>query len=214
VVGGVNARLWRRLAVATAAAAVGYLRARAVRQATAARRAVRLDEDACLRSYTRAVTIYRPPAEVYAFWRNLPNLARALGRVVRVDEVDDQRSRWVVEEPGGSEVEFLIELLADEPERLLAWRAEDAPVPHEGQVEFARAPGKRGTEVRLSVTCLAGGPAGIEVGPLAGDRVDRLLYDALRRVKQIMEAGEVLTVEGRSSGSQGALPRRLIATGG
>jgi uncharacterized membrane protein len=189
--------------MAATAGAVGYLAARS------ARRAVRTAEDGGRRSYLRAVTIYRPPDEVYAFWRDLPNLGRALGRVVRVDEVDDQRSRWVVEGPGSSEVEFMVEILVDEPERILAWRAEDAPVPHEGRLEFTRAPGARGTEVRLYLTYLPSSRT--VVGPFTGDRVDRLLYDALRRVKQIIEAGEVITVEGQSSGRD-AIPQRLTAT--
>ncbi|NJC81903.1 SRPBCC family protein [Planosporangium mesophilum] len=183
-----NARFWGRVALGAAVGAVGYLAVRSVRVAA----------DGGRRSYLGAVTIYRPPAEVYAFWRDLPNLGRSLGRVVRVDEIDDQRSRWVVEGPGSSEVDFIVELLADEPQRLLAWRADGAPVPHEGRVEFTPAPGDRGTEVRLYVTFTPSGATA--VGPLSGDRVGRLLSDALRRVKQIIEAGEAITAEGRSSG--------------
>jgi uncharacterized membrane protein len=163
---------------------------RSVRRAGATR------ADAGRRTYARAVTIYRPPTEVYAFWRDLPNLAQALGHVVRVDEVDDRRSRWIVEGPGSSEVEFMADILFDEPPRLIEWRADDAPLPHQGRVEFSRAPGGRGTEVRLTVTA-SDGTARAGRAPRSGDR---LLYDALRRVKQIMEAGEVLRVEGQSSG--------------
>jgi uncharacterized membrane protein len=197
----VKAQLWRRVAVGAVAAAVGYLGARAVR------RAIRTEEDGGPRSYLRAVTIYRPPAEVYAFWRDLSNLAGALGHVVRVDEVDDQRSRWIVEGTGSSEVEFMVEILADEPQRLLAWRAQDAPVPHEGRVEFTPAPGGRGTEVRLYLEYL---PFGAEAARFAGEGADRLLYDALRRVKQVLEAGEVITAEGRSTGRDAA-PRQAPA---
>jgi uncharacterized membrane protein len=190
------------VAVGAAAGATGYLVTRAVRRAGRPSRATRVDEDGGgRRSYLRAVTIYRPPADVYGFWRDLPNLGRALGHVVRVDEVDDERSRWIVEGIGGSEVEFMVELLIDEPERRLAWRADDAPVPHEGRLEFTPAPGGRGTEVRLYVTCLA---AGAGAAPHTGDR---LLYDALRRVKQIIEAGEVVTVEDHGSGPDGAWRR-------
>jgi uncharacterized membrane protein len=200
----VNTQLWRRVALGATAGVIGYFGVRAVR------RTPRTDEDGGRRTYARAVTIYRPPAEVYAFWRDLPNLAGTLGHVVRVDEVDDQRSRWIVEGPGSSEVEFMVEILVDEPQRLLAWRAEDAPVPHEGRVEFAPAPGGRGTEVRLYVTYPVGAPTGVEVAPLTADRADRLLYDTLRRVKQVIEAGEVITAEGQSSGRD-AMPQQAIA---
>jgi uncharacterized membrane protein len=202
----VNGQLWRRAAVGVAAGAAGYLAVRAVR------RAARIDEDGGRRSFVRAVTIYRPIAEVYAFWRDLPNLARALGHVVRVDEVDDQRSRWIVEGPGNSEIEFIVEIVVDEPQRVIGWRAENAPLPHEGRVEFGDAPGGRGTEVRLRVTYLpTGSPAADTlVIPLSDDRADRLLYDAVRRVKQIIEAGEVITVDGQSSGRD-ELPQRVPA---
>jgi uncharacterized membrane protein len=204
----VNTQLWRRVAIGAVVGAVGYLGARAVREAT------RIDQDGGRRSYARAVTIYRPAAEVYAFWRDLPNLAGALGHVVRVDEVDDQRSRWIVEGPGSSEVEFMVEILTDEPQRLLGWRAEDAPVPHEGRVEFAPAPGGRGTEVRLYVTYLAGAASGAAIAPLTGDLADRLLYDALRRVKQVIEAGEVITAEGQSSGRDAMAQQAMAPQGG
>jgi uncharacterized membrane protein len=202
------------MAVGAAAGVAGYLTGRAVGRAipTDAIRsgAIRAQEDGGPRSYLRAVTIYRPPSEVYAFWRDLPNLAQALGHVVRVDEVGDRRSRWIVEGPGSSEVEFMVEIVTDEPQRVIEWRADDAPVPHEGRVEFTRAPGGRGTEVRLYVTFLAGAPSGSDIGPLTGDLADRLLYDGLRRVKQIMEAGEVIRVEGQSSGRD-AIPPGVTA---
>jgi uncharacterized membrane protein len=204
----VNTQVWRRVAVGAVVGVVGYLGARAVRQVR------RIDEDGRRRSYLRAVTIYRPAAEVYAFWRDLPNLAGALGHVVRVDEVDDQRSRWIVEGPGSSEVEFMVEVLADEPQRLLAWRADDAPVPHEGRVEFAPAPGGRGTEVRLYVTYLDGAPSAAGVAPLTDERADRLLSDALRRVKQVIEAGEVITAEGQSSGRDAVAQEATVRQGG
>jgi uncharacterized membrane protein len=191
----VNTQLIRRVAVGAAAGAVGYLGARLVG------RAVMAGADGARRSYVHTVTIYRPPAEVYSFWRDLPSLARALERVVRVDEISDDRSRWIVEGPGSSEIEFMVEILIDEPQRLLAWRAEDSPLPHEGRVEFMRAPGGRGTEVRLILMFLPpAGAYGAVVTSLTGVDPDTLLMSALRRVKQVIEAGEVVMVDGQSSG--------------
>ncbi|MGC9669851.1 SRPBCC family protein [Planosporangium sp. 12N6] len=185
-----NTRLWRRLALGAAAGAVGILGVRFVR------RAARPDHGDDRRAYLRATTIYRSPAEVYAFWRDLPTIARAVGNVVRVDEVDDRRSRWVVAEPGGTSREFVVELLVDEAQRLLVWRAEDAPVPHEGRVEFREAPGRRGTEVRLFLEYAR--PVDPAIGPVTARQVDRALTGVLRRAKQIIETGEVITVEGPS----------------
>jgi uncharacterized membrane protein len=204
----VDTRLWRRVAIGVAGGAAGYLAARAVRRTVAGGGAVPAAEDTGAGSYGRAATIYRPLAEVYRFWRDLPNLAQAFGHVVRVDEVDDRRSRWIVEGPGRSEVEFFVEILSEEPQRRIDWLADGAPVPHEGWVEFMRAPGRRGTEVRLHVTYLPDVLSRTDLIPMTGDRAERLVYEALRRVKQTMEAGEVLTADGQSSGRD-AIPERL-----
>nr|WP_240942039.1 SRPBCC family protein [Planosporangium thailandense] len=185
--------LGRRMAMGVAGAAVGYLGVRAVRLMAA----VRAGAEIGVRRRPPAVTIHRPPTEVYAFWRDLPNLARTLGHVTRVDEVDDRRSRWVLEGIGPARVEFTLEIVRDEPPRLIEWRAGDELLAHQGRVEFTRAPGNRGTEVRLHV---AGPPGG---------RIEDLLYGELRRVKQTLEGGEVLAVGRRD------LPARVpAATGG
>ncbi|NJC67227.1 hypothetical protein HC028_22385 [Planosporangium flavigriseum] len=210
-----STELGRRATVGVVAGAtagvVGYLAARAAVRAAGggARRtgAVGAGGDGH-RTYRRAVTIYRAPAEVYAFCRDQPNLAESIGNVVRVDEIDDRRSCWVVAGPGRSEVEFPVEIVNDDPQVLLDWRVTDAPVPHEGSVSFTQAPGGRGTEVRLVVT-IHPGTAGLSGPLLAADRAERLVYDALRRVKQVLEAGEVVRVEGQSSGRD-AVPREVI----
>jgi uncharacterized membrane protein len=198
-----------------------------------------------VRSYRHVVTIYRPLEEVYAFWRDLPSLARTAEGVVRVDDIGDRRSRWIVEGPGSSELEFIAEIVADEPERLLAWRVEawrveawrveawrteawrteESPMPHEGRVEFGRAPGGRGTEVRVELTHLlparehsTGGSRAIDitaiVAGLTGAEPDQLVRDAVRRVKQVMEAGEVIVADGTSTGRRRLRRKQTALAGG
>src|SRR5690242_7997690 len=48
------------------------------------------------RSHLRGITVNRPPAEVYAFCRDLPRLATVLDRV-SVRSLGDDRSQWTVE---------------------------------------------------------------------------------------------------------------------
>jgi uncharacterized membrane protein len=190
----VNRDLWRRAAVGAAAGAIGYAGARLVSRAI-------LSDGDDIRTYRRGITIYRPPGEVYAFWRDLPSLARAVEHVIRVDEIGEQRTRWIIEGPGSSEIEFVAEVVIDEPDRVLAWRTEDSAVPHEGRVEFTPAPGARGTEVRVEMTYLPpAGDLGATVARLTGHEPDQLLRDALRRVKQVMEAGEVIVADGQRPG--------------
>jgi uncharacterized membrane protein len=161
------------------------------------------------RTYTRSITIYRPPTEVYMFWRNLSTLALAVERVLRVEPLDNTRSRWVIQGPGKDEFDFVADIVVDEPGKVLAWRTEESPVPHHARVEFSEAPGGRGTEVRvwLSYEPPAGG-LGAAIARLSGDEPDQLLRTGLRRIKQVIECGEVIRVEGQPKG-RGPIRERI-----
>jgi uncharacterized membrane protein len=205
-----NGRTGLRLATSAAAGVATAVAVRAARGAlTATRRAAGPAQADGRRTYLRAVTIYRPIDEVYAFWRDLQPLARVLPRVLLVEELDERRSRWVVAGPADTELAFHAEVVTDDPPRLVAWRATDSPVPHEGRVELRAAPGDRGTEVRVRLTYRPpAGDIGVALARLTGDEPDQLLRDALRRIKQVLEAGEVVVVDAPPSG-RGSLQERV-----
>ncbi len=193
-----RARRGWHLAAGGAAGGAVYLLVRGVR-AVATRMAGTplLVRPSGRRSYRHGVTVNRPPDEVYRFWRDVPRLARAVQGVLRIEQLDDRRSRWAVDGPRGATLGFTVEIVTDTPGQLLSWESVDSPVPHKGRVEFAAAPGGRGTELRAALTCLP--PAGVAVeavGWLAGDGPDALLRDVLRRVKQVVECGEVVRANG------------------
>lgn len=213
-----NGRTGLRMAAGAAAGVAVLAGVRAIRaaahgpngaHAAHAPGGARAAHDGGRRTYTRSITIYRSPREVYEFWRNLTTLALAVERVLQVEPLDDTRSRWVIDGPANTEIVFTADIVTDEPAEVLAWRAEDSPVPHEGRVEFAEAPGARGTEVRvwLSYEPPVGG-LGAAVARLTGDEPDQLLREGLRRVKQVLECGEVIRVEGQPSG-RGRLAERI-----
>lgn len=154
------------------------------------------------RSVQGTVTIDRPLEEVYAFWRRLENVPRFSARVKKVDEFDDTRSRWIAEGPGGAPLEWESEVLEDRPGELIAWRSvPGSDVHHEGAVRFRPAPGGRGTEVRVDLEHAP--PAGV-VGRVAARLIGvapaRELDEDLRRLKQLLEAGEVATTDGQPYG--------------
>ena len=95
--------------------------------------------------------------------------------------------------PGGVRATWEAELTADEPGRLLAWRSTPgADVDIAGSVRFTDAPGGRGTEIKVILTYAPpGGKVGAVAAALLGRGGDRLVREALRRFKQLMEAGEV-----------------------
>lgn len=144
----------------------------------------------------RTVTILRSPAELYAEWRDLERLPEIMSHVESVTPLVGLRSRWVVRGPGDTRVTWEAEIVADEPERLIAWRSVGpADVEHAGSVRFTPAPGNRGTEVKVILTYAPpGGRLGVALATLLGRSPDQDIREDLRRFKQRMEAGEVPAV--------------------
>lgn len=173
------------------------------------------------RSTVRAVTVNRPPGEVYAFWRDLPRVAEAMPRPTQVEIVDERHSRWSMVGPAGRTARWRARITEDEPGRAVAWRADDGPVPHEGRVWFTEAPPGRGTEIRVALryTPPAAALARL-VLTLTGDEPDQVLRTTLRRAKSLLECGQVVVAEERPS-ARGparsratALVREKLTTGG
>ncbi len=138
-----------------------------------------------------SVTINKSPAEVYAYFRKLSHLPAFMRYLESVDERADGTSHWVAKLPIGGTVAWDAEIVEERAGELLAWRTTSgAPLAHEGRVTFAKAPGRTSTEVRVAMTAA-----------FAGSRHSRLLAKSfakpqikgdLRRLKQILETGEVL----------------------
>lgn len=151
----------------------------------------------------RTVTINRPRAELYAFWRDFANLALFMDNVERIDVLDAQRSHWVVKAPGGKTAEWDAVVTAEEEGAFIAWVSEaGADVPNSGRIDFRDAQGDRGTIV--TATILYDPPAGV-VGKIVAKLFQRepgiQARRDLRRFKQLMETGEIAT---------GARNRRLL----
>lgn len=193
VAGGVRSRL----AAATAAVAgVTLLDVHASRRIERAERGDRADR------IEAATIINRPREEVYRFWRDLRNLPRFMPHIVSVEERDDGTSHWAAHAPGGVSVEWDAEFLEDRPGEVIGWRTlPGATVAHAGAVRFIDAPGGRGTEVRLKMGFdPPGGPVGALAASLFGTIPQAQMRNDLRRLKQLLETGEIPTTEGQSSG--------------
>jgi Predicted integral membrane protein len=141
-----------------------------------------------------SITINRPPEEVYRFWRNLENLPRFMSHLESVQVIDEERSHWVAKAPAGMKVEWDAEIAKDVPNQLIAWRSlEGADVDNSGMVRFDRAPGGRGTEVRVEVVYNPpGGALGAGIAKLFGEAPEQQIKGDLRRLKQVLEVGEVV----------------------
>ncbi len=139
-----------------------------------------------------AITIGRPVAEVYAFWRRLENFPLFMKGILSVTERGGGRSVWIARGPAGEAWEWEAEILEDRPGELLVWRSlPGSEVHHHGAVRFQEAPAGRGTEVRVGIEFLPpGGIAGRVVARLARRLPAHRVQEDLRRLKQILEAGE------------------------
>jgi uncharacterized membrane protein len=141
----------------------------------------------------RAITIWAPLDQVYQFWRDFENLPRFMQHLESVRVLDDRRSHWVAKAPAGTSVEWDAEMVEDRPNELISWRTVGhADIPNQGTVRFLPAqPG--GTEVRVELHYQApGGRLGALVAKLFGEEPDIQVGSDLRRLKQVMELGEVV----------------------
>jgi uncharacterized membrane protein len=111
-----------------------------------------------------------------------------------VRELDQRRSYWKVHAPLGTTVEWTAEIIEDRPNELISWRSTaDSQVPNSGVVRFATAPGDRGTEVQLEVYYdPPAGVVGVTIAKLLGQEPSQQVDGDLRRLKQVLETGEVV----------------------
>ena len=140
----------------------------------------------------RSVTINRPQAELFAFFRDFANLPKFMENIERVDVIDATRSHWVVKAPAGRTVEWDSTIVEENAPVSFAWTSQ-GDVANSGRVEFRDA-GARGTVVTSMV---AYDPPAGAIGKLVAKLFQRepaiQARRDLRRFKQLMETGEVAT---------------------
>lgn len=138
-----------------------------------------------------SIVISRPRGDVYRFWRNLENLPRFMDHLEAVSVLDDSRSHWTAKGPAGSRVEWDAEIHNEIPNELIAWRSlAGSEVDNAGSVHFM--PTEIGdTEVRVVLRYdPPAGKLGATVARLFGEEPSRQVAEDLRRLKQVVEAGE------------------------
>ena len=145
----------------------------------------------------RTVTIRKPRAELFAFWRDFTNLPAFMENLEKI-EVDDAKAgnaTWHIKAPAGRTVAVQTEIAREEDGKLIAWRSvEGSDIDTEGRVTFEDAPGERGTRVGL---ILAYKPPAGELGRAIAKMFLRepeiqARHD-LKRFKMLMETGEIAT---------------------
>jgi uncharacterized membrane protein len=119
----------------------------------------------------------------------------------RVEARGDGRSHWVAKGPVGN-VEWDAEVINERRDELIAWRSIDgSEVDTSGSVHFQKAPGDRGTEVKVSLRYNPPlGKVGATLAWLTANDPELLVRESLRSFKRVMETGAEPTVEGQPRG--------------
>lgn len=149
-----------------------------------------------------AVTVNKPAAEVYKFWRDFENLPKFMTHLMDVDTTTDNTSHWIARGPLGITFEWDAQILTDKPGEVIAWKSLDgADVDTAGSVHFTQLAHGRGTEVRVVLKYdPPGGKVGTALAKLVGQSPEAQIKVDMRRFKRIMETGEIPTVEGQAHG--------------
>lgn len=151
-----------------------------------------------------AVTVRESLENVYTFFRKFENFPLFMKDVEEVTELSGNRTHWVVQLKTGPKAEWDAEIVQDLPNELISWRSvEDSEVDTFGEVKFHRDPGGKGTVVSLTMDYkVPGGKLTEFLTMFTGEDPDSLAKINLRRLKALLETGEIPTIEGQPSGRE------------
>jgi uncharacterized membrane protein len=142
-----------------------------------------------------SLTIDAPADELYRRWRSFRDFDAFMPNVVSVQPVGGHgEADWTVKGPANADFHFRSRIVEDLPGQRIAWEAEGSPARHRGQVDFEET--ARGTVVRLEMEFdPPGGAVGMAAAKLVGmvnaNDPKRVARQALKRLKQLVETGEV-----------------------
>jgi uncharacterized membrane protein len=140
-----------------------------------------------------SVRVEQPIADVFRFWRRFENLPQFMEGLESVTEGADGRSHWVARGLGGLRAEWDAEIVNEVENKVIGWRTlPDSDVAIAGSVNFDAVRGGRGTQVTVSLQYVApGGRASDLLARLLGRAPAQTIREDLRRLKQVLEAGEL-----------------------
>jgi uncharacterized membrane protein len=138
------------------------------------------------------ITVNKPRAEVYAFWRKLSNLPLFMEHLKRVEVVDEQKSHWEAKVPGGlGTLEWDAEIVKEIDGELLGWNSlPHATIHNAGKVEFRDAD-ENGTEIRVVITYRAPfGDIGEGITSLFNPMFENIVKNDVKNFKRYIETGD------------------------
>ena len=148
---------------------------------------------------TKTITVRAPIERVFGLWRHVENFPRFMQHVqaVIVDEQDPNRSRWTVDGPGGTAIEFESAITRIVHLREIWWRTlPKQRIEHAGTVRFE--PFGEGTRVTIRMAYRPpGGVIGHAIAHVLGWDPKARLDDDMVRMKALLEQGRTRAHGGR-----------------
>lgn len=144
----------------------------------------------------RSVTIRKPRAELFEYWRDFSNLTKFMENVEAIEDVDGGGSLvWKIKAPAGRSVDVKTVISGEKQNEHIAWRSVDgSDIETHGEVRFEDAPGDRGTRVRLILSYdPPAGALGRSIAKLFQREPQVQVRHDLKRFKMLMETGEIAT---------------------
>ena len=150
----------------------------------------------------KVITVNKPVEHLYQFWRNPENFPRFMTHVAAVRRDTDTKSHWEMKSLGGLTYEWDAEIFNEKANELIAWRSlSGADIDHAGSVRFEPLKRNRGTMVKLMMEYRPPlTKISAVIAKLFGEEPGQVITEDLRRFKQLMEAGEIASVEGQARG--------------
>jgi len=139
-----------------------------------------------------SVRLEKPIDEVYRFWRNLENLPQFMNYLDAVIDLGNGRSRWIAKGPAGTYVKWDAEVINEVENQVIGWQSlPGGDITTAGSVNFDTV--RNGRSTQLSVHFQYAPPAGRAGSIIAkafGREPSQTVREDLRRLKQLLEAGE------------------------
>jgi uncharacterized membrane protein len=146
------------------------------------------------------------PEQAYEFWSNIENLPLFMRHLESVTQSGENQSHWVAIGPLGKRIRWTAEIAFDRQGDVIAWRSlPDSEIYVDGVVKFRKATGDRGTIISVFVVYQPpAGSIGNAFAKMLGKDPNFMMRQDLRRLKALIETGEIPTVEGQSHGPRSA----------
>ena len=135
-----------------------------------------------------AVTVNRPVAEVYRFWRNFENLPTFMRHLESVSMREKGISHWVARGPAGTTVEWDARVINDVDNKVIGWQSlEGSTIATAGSVHFDETTDGTVVRVHLQYSPPAG-KLGSAVAWLLGEEPGQQVREDLGRFKALLES--------------------------